>query len=70
VEVFWLDAVLGVLASVTPEHDAINKDAATSTVGWNQRPAMLWKMLDAPIGEQNWKMPGRPATTAHKAKYH
>ena len=40
VEVFWLDAVLGVLASVTPEHDAINKDAATSTVGCNQRPAV------------------------------
>lgn len=48
-EVFWLDAVLGVLVSGMPEHDAINKDAATSTVGGNQRPAMIWKIVDSPI---------------------
>ena len=39
-EVFWLGAVLGVLVSDVPEHEAINTDAATSTVGCNQRPAV------------------------------
>jgi hypothetical protein len=67
VEVCWLDEVLGVLASVAPEHDAINKEVATSTVGWSQRPALIWKILDAPIGGRNWKMPGRPAMAADRS---
>ena len=58
VEVVWLGEVLGVLVSDVPEHEAINKDAATSTVGWNQRPAVRWKILDAPIGDESGICPG------------